>query len=116
MPDVIDFVYNWNNKLDCDAFTTIRLRNDLKYKPGNEFYVNLKQHNHNTNKGLHRCADVKHIKLNQITPFIAYLDTGLPVEKAKEKITAFYKNYNPPIDWETKELSFILLVKVKTGN
>ena len=31
LPQNLNFSYNWNNKLECSAFTTIRLRNDDRY-------------------------------------------------------------------------------------
>lgn len=112
MAGIIDFTYNWNHKLDCSiAFTTIRLRNDYKYKAGVELFVNLKEKNTNTNKGLYRVADVRHFKINQLNPFITYLDTGYNVTECKTLIQTMYKNCTPPINWETQDLSLILLVK-----
>ena len=32
--DTINFSYNWNSKLNCSAFTTIRVKNDKKYRIG----------------------------------------------------------------------------------
>jgi hypothetical protein len=112
MPGIIDFSYNWNRKLDCSiSFTTIRLRNDNKYKVGEEFYINLKEHKRNTNKGLYRIADIRHFKLNNLNPFVTYLDTGYNVSDCKNLIVTMYKNCTPPINWETQDLSLILLVK-----
>jgi hypothetical protein len=113
LPGIIVFSHNWNNKLNNDALTTIRLRNDAKYQIGHEYYINLKENNRNTNKGLYRCASLAHFRISQLNIFMAYIDTGLPPDKAKNLIQCFYKNYNPPIDWNTQELSFILLVKKK---
>jgi len=111
MPGIIDFNHNWNKKLDATAFTTIRLRNDYKYKIGAEFYINLKYENRNINKGEARCVDVKYLKLDQINNFIAYLDTGYNVAECRRILKTMYKNYMPPINWETQELSLVLLVK-----
>lgn len=113
MPGIINFIYNWNNKLDNTAFTTIRLRNDNKYKVGYEYYIDLKQGNHNVNKGLCKCIDIKYFTISQINNYIAYLDTGLNIKECKEYIQRFYKNYSPPINWDTQQLSLILLVKTK---
>lgn len=113
MPGIITFVHNWNNKLDCDAFTTIRLRNDSKFRIGFKYFIDLKENNHNTNKGLTRCADLRHFKIRDLNSFVTYLETGLNLKEGSELIARFYKNYNPPINWETQDLSLILLVKVK---
>lgn len=113
MPGIIDFYDNPNNKLNSDCFTTLRLRNDFKYKIGNDHWVNLKEHNRNINKGLFHCVAVKIIKLNEITPFIAFLEFGLPPDKAKEKMQHYYALINPPINWDEQDLSFVLLLKHK---
>lgn len=113
MPGIIDFSHNWNKKLDATAFTTIRLRNDNKYKIGAEFYINLKHERRNINKGVARCVDVKHFKLAQLNNFIAYLDTGYNVSECRRMFEIMYKNVQPPINWDEQELSLILLVKTK---
>ncbi|CAN5309300.1 hypothetical protein BH09BAC1_BH09BAC1_14290 [soil metagenome] len=40
--ETIAFNQNWNNKLDCNCFTTLRIRNDRKYRAGSEHAVELK--------------------------------------------------------------------------
>jgi hypothetical protein len=117
MPGIIDFSYNWNKKLDCShAFTTIRLRNDNKYKIGAEFYINLKYERRNINKGTAHIIDIKHFKINQLNSYITFLDTGYNVSECRKLLETMYKNYTPPINWETQELSLILLVKNKKSN
>lgn len=37
----IDFSYNWNGKLNCNSFTTIRLANPNKYQIGLDYLVKL---------------------------------------------------------------------------
>lgn len=37
----IKFSYNWNQKLNCKAFTTIRIHNDGKYVVGEIYNVYL---------------------------------------------------------------------------
>lgn len=113
MPGIIDFTYNANKKLDAESFTTIRLRNDYKYKPDAEFFINLRHERRTINRGLVRVVEVRHIKLNQINNFIAYLDEGCNQVECRRRIEARYKNVQPPINWETQELSFVLLAKIK---
>jgi len=105
--DILDFVYNWNNKLDCVAFTTLRLRNDSKYQLGLKKAVMLK----GESKGDIYIEDIKHLKLDNINEFVARLDTGYCREKCVEIIKTMYKNKN--INWETQQLSLILCVKTK---
>lgn len=113
MPGIIDFIYNGNNKLNCHAFTTIRLRNDNKYKIGAEFYINLKQENRNVSKGTAHVVAINYFKINQLNNFVAYIDSGCNMADCKRMIENYYKNVQPPINWETQELCLILLVKNK---
>jgi hypothetical protein len=113
MPGIIDFTYNANKKLDCDSFTTIRLRNDFKYKHGAQFFINLKQEHRNINKGLVHVAEIRNLKLSQINNYIAFLDEGVNQMQCRQRIETRYKNVQPPVNWETQDLSLILLVKIK---
>lgn len=103
MPE-IEYSYNWNNKLSCKAHTSIRLRNDNKYVVGQVYQETL--------KGKHlqdaTLVAIKHLKLSQVNEFIARLDTGYSVDECKKLITTMYKN--KCVDWETQELSLLLLV------
>ena len=97
----INFSYNWNNKLNCKAFTTIRLKNSKKYQIGKEFKILLK-------KELLKSAvieDIRTIYLNQINEFIAHLDTGYSAHETKNIIKKMYSKIN----LETQPFSFILL-------
>lgn len=101
----INFSTNWNKKLDCSAFTTIRLRNDNKYKAKEHYELNL-------NKkfiGTGFCIDIKHFWLKDINDFIAYLDTGYDKEEFKEILKKMY----PKVDFTKTQLSIILLKKIK---
>lgn len=103
--EILDFSYNWNNKLNCNSFTTLRLRNDNKYFITKHFEVQLK----GESRGIHMVVDVKHFKITQINEFIARLDTGYNQVECVKLIQTIYKN--KPIDWNTQQLSLILLVK-----
>lgn len=111
--EIIPFSYNWNNKLNNQAFTTIRLRNDRKYKIGQTIDVVLNSERQRIDKGLHTIADIKHFKIAKLNNFISYLDMGYDVKECTRILTTMYKNFTPPINWETQELSLILLVKEK---
>lgn len=83
----IKFSYNWNNKLECLSFTTIRPKSD-KYKVGEVYQINLK----GQSKGTATIAEIKEFKLEKINEFIARLDTGYSREKCIEIISTMYKN------------------------
>lgn len=101
--ETIPFSYNWNNKLDCKAFTTIRLYNPAKHKPGTKVDPVLK----GVSKGVGTIVDVKPFLLEQLNPYMSYLDTGYSVEECKKIIVRMYSS----IDFKTKKLAFILIVK-----
>jgi hypothetical protein len=100
----LHFTYNWNNKLDCKAFTTIRIYNEGKHVPGVKLRIMLKR---TENKGIGMIADVRPFLLQNMNPFISFLDTGYPVEQCKN---IFLKMY-PKIDFTKKKLALILIVK-----
>ena len=109
----IIFSFNWNNKLDNKAFTTIRLRNDSLFK---EYEVYEIFHNsekagvkHSEFKGLARIESIKNIYLSQVNSFISFLDTGYSVDEFTKLVKTMYKNRVK--DWTKQQLSLILLVK-----
>ncbi len=104
--EVLPFSYNWNNKLDCLAFTTIRLYNPNKHIPGVKVDPVLK----GQSKGPGTIVEVKPFLLQNLNPYMSYLDTGYNVEECTKIIRTMY----PKIDFTTKKLAFILIVKDKT--
>ncbi len=101
---IIDFSYNWNNKLNCKAYTTFRINSD-KYQTGETYQIHL------NGKPLHQAVIVakKTLKLNQVNEFIAHIDTGYTVKEFNEVVRRMYKKHN------VDKLTFclILLKQVK---
>ncbi len=102
---VISFSFNWNHKLDCDAFTTIRLFQPEKYVIGEQYEIQLKK----VKQFEGVIIDVKKFMLKDLSNFIAYLDTGYSKENCASIIQTMYKK----IDFTTTPLSLILIHKVK---
>jgi hypothetical protein len=100
----INFSYNWNNKLDCLSYTTIRL-DKIIYKEGEIYNIMLKD------KKLHeaKIIEIRRLRLDQINQFIAHLDTGYNLGEFKTIIKKMY----PKADFQTQKLAFILLKKLK---
>lgn len=98
----ITFNHNWNGKLFCTCFTSIRLRNDHKYKCGYEYDVILK----GFNTGPAILTDVRHFHIDQINDFIALLDTGYNKEETITMLKTMYKNIVP--DWGKQQISLLL--------
>jgi uncharacterized protein YqfB (UPF0267 family) len=105
MEEKINFSTKWNNKLNCNSFTTLRLRNDRKYYVGSKAGIYLK----NTFKGNATIVGVSHFTIDKINEFIARVDTGYSADECKNIIKEMYKNSTPPIDWRTKQLAFCLI-------
>lgn len=96
----INFSTNWNRKLNCEYYTTIRLFSS-KYKVGNSYTI------FQVEKYLHqaKAVHITVIKLADITDPMAYVDTGYNAEKTK----AIFKKMYPAINFETQALALIVL-------
>jgi len=85
-PKRLDFSFNWNNKLDCSCFTTIRRHNPEKYKPDVVFEIFLKEQM----KGRGYVVRVKTFRLELLDDFEAFLDTGYSSEETLGIIHKMY--------------------------
>jgi hypothetical protein len=86
----IDFSYNWNNKLYCKAYTTIRLHNPTKYIENMVYDIYLKgQHMHKAQiKAIHP------FEIHKLTTTAALIDTGYGLAETLGIITKMYPNIN----------------------
>jgi len=103
MKPAITFVNNWNNKLNCDLFTTIRSSNPekLKYyesKVNAEFTVIL----NNKHIGSARLLAVRDPILKDVDPLLLSLDTGIA---SKIQLSDLFKKLH--IEENTKVLILI---------
>lgn len=88
----IRFSYNWNNKLNCKFFTTLRRFNQEKYQAGEIYHIILKSRDRwVTDFGRAVAVDIKTIKGDNLNEFICGLDTGYSVEEAKGILKRMYK-------------------------
>lgn len=101
----ISFSYNWNNKLNCKAFTSIRMFNPSKYIEGEIYTVTLK--NEVIKKA--RLIRVKKIKLQELDEFQARTDTGY---SQKDCISLIEKMYSK-IDFSKTYISLLLFVDIE---
>lgn len=100
----IKFSYNWNNKLDCKAFTTLRLHNPNKYKKGEEYKVFLKEEELVPVV----IAGIRVIPFKDINDYIARLDTGYSLEECRKIIKRMFKHVE-----DDTLFDFILLARGK---
>jgi hypothetical protein len=93
----IVFTYNWNKKLDCRCFTSIRLSD--RYKVGDKYKIVLKPGRKLSGdmviKGIAEILEIKQFYLVQLNTFIAYLDTGYSIAECRKIIERMYPN----ADW-----------------
>lgn len=101
----LEFSTNWNNKLDCKCFTTIRLYNPNKHFRGNQFEISLQ----NKLKGKAVVLGITKIKIHELNDYICYLDTGY---SRNETIEILQKMY-PKVDFRNQYLCIILLKKIE---
>ena len=105
--ETINFSYNWNNKLNNKAFTTLRLHNPHKYKQGERYRIE----NSGQLRGIAVLKEIRTFTLASLNNFITFLDTGYNVSETKELLQRMYKAKS--IDWNVQKLDFCLLVYEK---
>ena len=101
----LEFSTNWNNKLDCKCFTTIRIYNPQKHFYGNKFEVFLQK----KYKAKVEVLSVGVIKIKDLTDYICYLDTGY----SKQETIEILKKMYPRIDFKNQHLTILLLKKIE---
>lgn len=84
----IDFSQNWNNKLSCNAFSTLRLQNNRKYIVGQTYEISLE----GKFLGFAQLAVKNSFLGKNISEFIARIDTGLSVTELKKILKNMYKH------------------------
>jgi hypothetical protein len=106
---IIPFNKNWNKKLDCNSFSTIRLENNSKYKVGNEYVIILSIGSKvpPKNLGPAKLISISSFLLENLNDSMSYLDTNLPKEDCIQMIKTMYSKSN--IDFSRKKLSFMVL-------
>lgn len=95
------FSKNWNNKLDCEFFTTVRYWSN-QYRQGDLHDIELNGQYVKTCKvlGLITC------KLEEIGPLVTYPDAGLSPEDFREMMRKMYQNKPTPPD----EADFVVVL------
>ena len=84
--NTLDFSYNWNGKLTCQFFTTLRLSGRLNV--GEWLLINLKS----KVMGRALVIDKKMIKVGNLTTWICGIDTGYSIDETKAILKRMYPN------------------------
>ena len=109
--ETLIFSYNWNNKLNCESFTTIRLPN-RKYVPGAQFKVILTQGKNLTDMGVAEVEEAFKVIPMHLTNLTCRQDTGYSKEETLRMISNMYKNV-PGFNVATSIIYLVLLRKIK---
>lgn len=104
--NILNFSTNWNNKLNCDYFTTIRLHNKNRFT-GMDVMIQLKKECHSTGT----IVKIENCMLSQIGDRTSYLDVGYNADGFKTIIQTMYKNKN--IDWDKQILDVLIIKRTK---
>ena len=107
----IKFTYNWNNKLKCNYFTTMRLANPEKYKVGNQHKILFLENGVYRDYGIGEIVAIRNLRLHQLNIFICGLDTGYSVDQTKQIIYKMYKNRIADINHA--DFNLVLYRKIK---
>lgn len=99
----LNFDRNYNNKLRCKVFTSLRLPDD-KYKRGARFEISLGGYP----KGTAKVIGLSYVTCDKLSEWIAKLDTGFTVKETIQLLKSLYKD-RPCMDWKTGQLVYLLL-------
>jgi len=115
------FSVNWNQKLNCNFFTTIRLRNDAYYYKSAQSAIFMKatckvQDNRFPEEKDYyflfnaEVVSVENCPLDKLPEHLCYTDTGYDKQKCTNMLRTMYKN-NPKAS-ENPEMSIIVFKRV----
>ena len=104
MDERLEFEENFNGKLNCRCFTTIRLHHPVRNAIGAVKQIYLK----GIWKGNAKILQASTITLDRINLPMAKLDSGLMPEECRRLIRNLYRN-RPGINWEVQQLDYLLL-------
>lgn len=113
--NTIKFSKNWNNKLDCDYFTTIRLYTKNKHQYYKEMFDGLKEVGillNGKEKCIAKIVDIKVLFLIDIPSYLIITDTGLPILDFYVLMENMYKN-KPEWDNDFTKMIVLTIKKVR---
>lgn len=105
----LSFTDNWNNKLNCSCFSTIRLHNPKKYYVGCKMKVTLKGQL-KPNPAIVKTVTI--FRIDHLTEGMALLDTGYSKAETIKIIEKMYKNKVPNLSQQL--FDFVILGYVKS--
>jgi len=107
----LTFSYNWNNKLECNSFTTLRLHNPTRYYKGREFSIVLMNKKEKQFKFIAEIDDVYPCRFENLSEHACKLDTGYSKADTLKIINNMYKNI-PGFNIDTQVFDLVMLRKL----
>lgn len=106
----VKFNRNWNNKLSCKYFTTLRVHNPSKYETGSTHRIRLlvKSTGSFVTVGQARVMNVRRHSLLSLDDYICGLDTGLSLVDTRKLISEAY----PDLKASTMAIDLVLYKKI----
>lgn len=103
--ETVKFSYNWNNKLNCKAFTTLRLHNPRKYIPGVQYLITDGKH-----QFVAVLKTLRTFGINHLNDFVCHIDTGYD----RQQTISILRRMYPKMDLDTTLFDYCLFVKVES--
>lgn len=104
----LNFSFNWNNKLHCSSFSTIRIFNPEKYVLLDVYEILLKSKSGKSSEklGIARLQVITPFLLDNVSPGMCFIDTNLSVIDFISLVQTTYKNKN--IDFRKQKMAFMI--------
>lgn len=105
------FKTNWNNKLDCDYFTTFRFYNRGKIQIGKLVQCELIQKGQVVKSRECQVYGILPYVLKEVPEILCYMDAGYSKDEFINLVKTMYKNYK--VDYDRECFAFYLVGPVK---
>lgn len=91
---IVKFDQNYNNKLSCEAFPTIRKTDNVKYVIGREYLIMLYDYHSQTFHEVGKAVLVAEhpFKPNDLTNTMSYMDAGMRKDTLMNLLISLYKD------------------------
>lgn len=106
----IVFSKNWNNKLNCQFFTTFRIHNSFKFPLNAQFSISMDLGKPTEIKFNATLVNKQIYKLRDVPEHLCYLDAGMSKDNFIGMVQKMYSKYN--LDLFSIDWTFLLLKKL----
>ncbi len=106
--ETVSFTHNWNQKLNCRSFSTVRIENPIKYRLNQEYRIYLKQTGlkQPIDKGVAILKHIEYFNLYEVNEAVCYLDANLNRDTFIKLVLTMYKNSG--VDFRVKRMAFMI--------